>query len=211
MVYAGIDGVMAPTVTQAEKDQRRQKQITRRQQRGKAGVGNTRPLPQRRAGSDERFKVMKIGIVYDQAKQRRHAFVSEEDGKAFGQLLGDHAAQIHLEAADPKLSLTDGAKALLAAIDALGKQVRAPRKKDGVRRLGVYVWKRREMLDDPTALANGWDMGSGPTEATCKTLTLRLKRPGMTWDRDHAAGMMNRIALRESGQWKTYWAQRAAA
>jgi len=215
------------------------------------------------------FKEMKIGVFYDQSKQRRHAFVSEEDGKEFGELLGAHARQIHLEAADRKLSLTDGAKwiwkqvvqwlvfldavlldfyhlaqhvheaarlclgegeaarawaaerlkeakaggakALLAGIDALSNHVRAPRKKDCLRRLRKYVWKRREMLDYPTALANGWDIGSGPTEATCKTLTLRLKRPGMKWDRDHAAGMMNLNAIRESGQWKAYWAHRAAA
>jgi hypothetical protein len=268
-VYAGIDGVMAPTVTQKEKDKRRQKHVTRRQQRGKTGVGNTKPLPPRRPGSDERFKEMKIGTFYDQGKQRRHTFVSEQDGRAFGKLLGAHATLIRLEAADCALSLTDGAKwiwravitwlvclnavlldfyhlaqhvheaarcclgegetarawasarlkdvkeggakALLAEIDALGKQVRAPRKKESVRRLRQYVWKRRDMLDYPTALANGWDIGSGPTEATCKTLTLRLKRPGMKWDRDHAAGMMNLIAMRESGQWKSYWTQRAAA
>ena len=269
LVYAGIDGVMAPTVTETEKRKRRQQQVARRRQRAKAGVGNVKPLPPRRRGSDERFKEMKIGVFYDQAKERRHAFVSEEDGEGFGRLLGAHAAQIRLEAADKKLSLTDGAKwiwnqvvqwlafldavlldffhlaehvheaarcclgegeaarawadgrlkeakaggakTLLAAIDALSKQVRAARKKDCLRRLRQYVWKRRQMLDYPTALANGWDIGSGPTEATCKTLTLRLKRPGMKWDRDHAAGMMNLIAMRESGQWKAYWSRRAAA
>lgn len=268
-VYVGIDGVMAPTVTQKEKDKRRQNHLARRRQRARAGVGNAKPLPRRREGSDERFKEMKIGLFYDQPKERRHVFVSHEDGKAFGALLGAHAAQIQLEAADLKLSLTDGAKwiwnqvvqwlacldvvlldffhlaehvhetarlclgegeaarawasgrlkdvkaggakALLAGIDALDKQVRARRKKDSVRRLRNYVGKRREMLDYPTALANGWDIGSGPTEATCKTLTLRLKRPGMKWDRDHAADMMNLIGMRESGQWKAYWAQKAAA
>ena len=99
---------------------------------------------------------------------------------------------------------------LLAAIDALGKQVRAPQKKECVRKRRDDVGKRREMLDDHTAMANGWDMGSGPTEANGKTLTLRRKRPGMKWDRDHAAGMMNRIAMRRSGQGKTYWPQRMA-
>jgi hypothetical protein len=44
-VYGGVDGVMAPTVTQVEKDKRRQQHITRRQQRGKTGVGNSKPLP----------------------------------------------------------------------------------------------------------------------------------------------------------------------
>ena len=269
LVYVGIDGVMAPTVTEAEKQKRRQQHITRRRQRAKAGTGNARPLPPRREGSDERFKEMKIGVFYDQDKQRRHAFVSEEDGKGFGQLLGVHAAQVQLEKADWKLSLTDGAKwiwnqvvywlvfldavmldffhlaehvheaarlclgegeaarawacerlkeakaggaeALVAGIDALSKQLRAARKKKSLRQLRQYVWKRRQMVDYPKALASGWDIGSGPTEATCKTLTLRLKRPGMKWDRDHAAGMMNLLALRESGQWKAYWNQRAAA
>lgn len=269
LVYTGIDGVMAPTVTRKEKDKRRQKHIQRRKQREKTGVGNARPLPPKRPGSDERYKEMKIGIFYDQGKEHRHAFVSENDGHAFGKLLGKHAALIRLEAADCALSLTDGAKwiwravitwlvcltavlldfyhlaqhvheaarcclgegekarawasaalkevkqggakALLAAIDALAKQVRAEHKKKAIGQLRKYVWKRREMLDYPTALANGWDIGSGPTEATCKTLTLRLKRPGMKWDRDHAAQMMNLIAMRESGQWKAYWDQQAAA
>jgi hypothetical protein len=34
-IYGGVDGVMAPTVTQVEKDKRRQQHITRRQQRGR--------------------------------------------------------------------------------------------------------------------------------------------------------------------------------
>jgi hypothetical protein len=268
-VYAGIDGVMVPTVTAKEKDKRRQKHVARRKQRQTAGVGNTKPLPPRRAGTDQRYKEMKIGTFYDQDKTRRHSFVSEQDGKAFGKLLGTHAALIQLEAADCSLSLTDGAKwiwravitwlvclsavlldfyhlaqhvheaarcclgeteaagawaaeqlsqvkvggakALLAGIDALARQVRAPAKKKALRDLRQYVHKRREMLDYPTALANGWDIGSGPTEATCKTHTLRLKRSGMKWDRDHAGDMMNLISLRESGQWRAYWTPRTAA
>ena len=268
-VYAGIDGVMVAMVTAPEKDKRRKQHVARRKQRQTAGLGNAKPLPPRRAGTDERYKEMKIGVFYDQDKSRRHSFVSEKDGRAFGKLLGAHAALIQLEAADCALSLTDGArwiwravitwlvclsavlldfyhlaqhvheaarcclgeteaarawaaeqlnhvkaggaKALLRGIDTLAGRVRAPRKKKALRLLRQYVHKRREMLDYPTALANGWDIGSGPTEATCKTLTLRLKRPGMKWDGDHAADMMNLISLRESGQWKAYWAQRAAA
>jgi hypothetical protein len=45
----------------------------------------------------------------------------------------------------------------------------------------------------------------------CKTLTLRLKRPGMKWDRDSAAGMMNLQAMYESGQAADYWSQLRAA
>ena len=266
-VYAGVDGVMAPTVTQSEKDKRRRNQSIRRQQRSASGVGNAKPLPPARQGSDERYKEMKIGLFYDQRKRHRHAFVTDGDSDAFGPLLKGHAAQVAFEQADDCISLTDGAKwiagqicqmlllikvmlldfyhlsqhvhaaarcclgetqeakdwtaarlkelkelnvmPVLAAIDALGKKVRAPAKREGLQGLRGYLIARLDMLDYRTALAKGYDIGSGPTEAMCKTLTLRLKRPGMKWDRDHAAAMMNLTALYDSGQAKTYWASAA--
>ena len=262
-VYGGVDGVMAPTVTQAEKDKRRRQHITRRQQRGRAGVGNTRELPAPKPGTDERFKEMKIGIFYDQDKSRRHAFATEKLSKDFAPLLASYARQIGFERAEQTICLFDGAiwiyrqvclallclqvilldfyhlaehvhaaarlclgegetarcwardrlaeakrsdiTALLAAIAALEKTVRSPVKKQSLRGLRNYIEDRREMLDYGQALSEGWDIGSGPTEATCKTLTLRIKRPGMKWDRDNAAAMMNLLALRESGQWDIYW------
>src|SRR5205085_12211531 len=103
-----------------------------------------------------------------------------------------------------------GAQSLLAEIDSLQKRFRSPVKLKSLRLLREYVSERVEMLDYRTAVSSGWDIGSGPTEATCKTLTLRLKRPGMKWDTDHAAGMMNLTALYESGQARSYWIFRAA-
>src|SRR5438309_2128954 len=42
----------------------------------------------------------------------------------------------------------------------------------------------------------------------CENLTLRLKRPGMKWDRDHAGPiMMNLIVFYENGQARAYWAE----
>lgn len=102
-----------------------------------------------------------------------------------------------------------GVTAVLAAIDDLRRQVRSPAKKQSLRLLRDYVVSRMEMLDYPGALAKGWDIGSGPTEAMCKNLTLRLKRPGMKWDRDNAAAMMNLTALYQSDQAKAYWAKAA--
>lgn len=266
-VYGGVDGVMAPTVTQAEKDKRRQQHITRRQQRGKAGVGNTKPLPPPKPGTDERFKEMKIGIFYDQDKTLRHAFATEKLSKDFAPLLASYARQIGFERADQTICLFDGAVwiyrqvclallclqailldiyhlaehvhatarlclgegetarqwahdrmaeakrsdigAMLAAIAAMEKKVRSSAKKTSLRGLRNYIEERREMLNYAHALDEGWDIGSGPTEATCKTLTLRIKRPGMKWDRDNAAAMMNLLALRESGQWDLYWNREA--
>ena len=72
-------------------------------------------------------------------------------------------------------------------------------------RLLNYVSERREMIKYPEFLAKGWQIGSGPTEATCKTLTARLKGSGMRWDADNAEAIMALEALTQSGQWDFYW------
>ena len=104
-----------------------------------------------------------------------------------------------------------GGRTVLAAIEELGKKIRSSAKKESLRRLRRYLVERWEMVEYPQALARGWDIGSGPTEAMCKNLTLRLKRTGMKWDADHAADLMNLVALRESGQWAAYWDTRRIA
>jgi len=268
-VYVGADGVMARTVTQAEKDQRRKDHAIRRQQRGQAGVGNLQPLPRPKAGSDERFKEMKIGLFYDQFKTRKHVFATAGNHERFGELLRRHANALRLERAVETLSLTDGGpwirnqllkhlkklkamlldfyhlsehvwdmahacwgdgeegpawarqqlhdikhfggRPVLSAIDEAKKKLRAPAKQKALRLLRNYIVERWEMVEYPAALAKGWDIGSGPTGAMCKNLTLRLKRSGMKWDTDNAAALMTLVALREGGQWEQYWQIRKTA
>jgi hypothetical protein len=72
-------------------------------------------------------------------------------------------------------------------------------------RLVGYVSERGEMIQYPAFRARGWQIGSGPTEATCKTLTARLKGSGMRWDADNAEAIMALEALSQSGQWAAYW------
>lgn len=72
-------------------------------------------------------------------------------------------------------------------------------------RLIGYVSERRDMIRYPEFQAKGWQIGSGPTEATCKTLTARLKGSGMRWDADNAEAIMGLEALSQSGQWEQYW------
>lgn len=103
-----------------------------------------------------------------------------------------------------------GPSGVLAAIEVLSKSVRSTRKRKRLRRLRNYLIERWEMVDYRQALARGWDIGSGPTEAMCKNLTLRLKRTGMKWDPPNAAAVMNLVALRESGQWDAWWTSSAA-
>lgn len=72
-------------------------------------------------------------------------------------------------------------------------------------RLLNYVSERQEMIQYPAFQEKGWQIGSGPTEATCKTLTARLKGSGMRWDGDNAEALMGLEALYQSGQWDAYW------
>lgn len=268
-VYAGIDGVMAPMVTQAEKTRRRKEHVIRRQARVRAGMGNAKPLPEANPGHKDRYREMKIGVFYDQAKALRHCFATAKRWRGFAQLMKCYAEAVDFAKAGESLSLTDGAKWILSvlcmvlgyikvalldfyhlsqhvhqaakaclgetpqamawanarleeiktqgvqpvlrAIAELNQKVRSPAKKRQLRLLRDYLLKRLEMLDYKQAIADGRDIGSGPTEAMCKNLTLRLKRTGMKWDQHHAEAMMNLTALYESGQKKSYWSTRKAA
>ena len=78
-------------------------------------------------------------------------------------------------------------------------------KRKAADRLLNYASERREMIRYPEFVGKGWQIGSGPTEATCKTLTARLKGSGMRWDADNAEALMALEALTQSGQWEVYW------
>lgn len=266
--YVGADGVMVRGVTQTEKQKRRRRHEVRREERDQAGIGNTKPLPSPSSGTKDAFKEMKIGLFYDQSKERVFTFATQENHACFGRLMEKHADQLALADAPTLVSITDGAPwirnrilehlpyidamlldfyhlsehiwdtakcclsksdearkwaedqlheikhvgpaGVLTAIAALSKKARSPRKKKSLRLLRNYLTERWEMLDYRRALARGWDIGSGPTEAMCKNLTLRLKRTGMKWDPSNAAAVMNLVALRESGQWDAWWASAAA-
>jgi hypothetical protein len=88
---------------------------------------------------------------------------------------------------------------------------RAAAKRKEADRLTHYVSDRREMIDYPRFLANGWRIGSGPTESQCRVVPGRVKRPGKRWDADNAEAVMALEAAHQSDQWRTYWATCAAA
>ena len=78
-------------------------------------------------------------------------------------------------------------------------------KRKAADRLLNYVTERREMIRYPSFLANGWQIGSGPTEAQCKLTVGRLKGRSRRWDRPHAAAVAALDSLERSGQWHRYW------
>lgn len=78
-------------------------------------------------------------------------------------------------------------------------------KREAAEGLQNYVSDRREMICYPELLAKGWDIGSGPTEAMCKTVTQRIKGSGKRWDLQNANKVMALQCLEQSGLWQDYW------
>jgi len=102
----------------------------------------------------------------------------------------------------------------LVMLDHLGHYVRRHRvgpKAEVLRSLRQYVAKRVNMTDYPSYRRLGYDVGSGPTESFCGTLTKRLKGRGMRWDKDNAESMMALASLYYSNLWQNYWQARRAA
>jgi hypothetical protein len=84
-------------------------------------------------------------------------------------------------------------------------KLRGVRKRKAADQLWESVSTRSPMIDYPASLAKGWPIGSGPTEAMCKTTTKRLKGSGMRWDGPNAEAVMGLAALEQSDQWEGDW------
>jgi hypothetical protein len=68
-----------------------------------------------------------------------------------------------------------------------------------------YIAERRPMIRYPEFRQRGWQIGSGPTEAQCKSATQRLKGRGRRWDRCNAEALMALDCLENSHAWSLYW------
>jgi len=101
--------------------------------------------------------------------------------------------------------LDKGPEQALEQIRSLHKTLRAPDKRKALGQLIHFIEVRREMTQYPQFHAAGYEIGSGPTEAFCKTLTGRLKGQGMRWDRPNAEAMMALASVRSSHLWQSYW------
>ena len=98
----------------------------------------------------------------------------------------------------------DGYDAAWDLLTELQKPLRG-RKREAAKRLMQYVVERRAMIRYPQFRRQHWQIGSGPTEAECKTTTSRVKGRGRRWDSANAEAMMALAALHDSGLWKQHW------
>jgi len=83
--------------------------------------------------------------------------------------------------------------------------LRSAKKRAAINSLMQYAAERREMIRYPEYRSRHWQIGSGPTEAECKTTTHRIKGRGRRWDSDNAEAMMALAALHDSGMWNQHW------
>jgi len=81
-------------------------------------------------------------------------------------------------------------------------------KRKAIQGLMQYVAERVGTIRYPEFRAKHWQIGSGPTEAECKTTTSRLKGRGRRWDSDNAEAMMALAALDDSKMWNKRWSTR---
>lgn len=108
------------------------------------------------------------------------------------------------------LALQVDVDAVLDEITQQRLRLRARGKRAALSRLRNYVGERVRMMDYAACRAKGWDIGSGPTESLCKTMTARLKGSGMRWDPPNAEAMLALTALHDSREWDAYWHQQGA-
>jgi hypothetical protein len=261
-LYVGVDGVMVPVVTDAEKIKRREKVVAQRHAVARHGR-SLPPLPPRRPAADLPYKEFKTITFYDETNEHHHVLLSRARRIKVGPLLRREATRLKFLEADERIAIVDGASWIPPQLDDadlrlhgcgldfyhLAENVHAARRRvfgetndagktwaatllhtlkhDGyepaheqllkwltplrgrnrqaAKRLLDYVVKRRDMINYPEFLTQGWQLGSGPTESRCKTGTTRLKRSGARWNLRNAESVAALTNLRDSDQWQLYW------
>ena len=122
----------------------------------------------------------------------------------------DEAARTQWQTQAKDILYEQGGEALLTYLQALALPPEAPAQtREELRKLIGYFTNNRHRTDYPSYRRQGWDIGSGPTEAGCKIIGERLKGSGMRWVEDGAVTVASLRALYVSGGkiWDGFWAQ----
>jgi hypothetical protein len=107
----------------------------------------------------------------------------------------------------------EGGAAILAWLEGLDLREN-PRVKPAWEEIVTYFRNQCHRMDYPSYRAQGWQIGSGPVEAACKTVIgQRMKGSGMRWGHEGAEGVchLRALLLSEKGQWDAFWAHRRKA
>jgi hypothetical protein len=90
-------------------------------------------------------------------------------------------------------------------------KLRSKVKRKSVDGLAGYLLERKDKVDYASFRAAGFDIGSGPTESMCKSLSRRMKGIGMRWAGRNLEPMVALESLHQSNLWPHYWSTRLAA
>lgn len=90
-------------------------------------------------------------------------------------------------------------------------RLRSKTKRKSLDDLMRYLLERRDKVDYARFRAAGYDVGSGPTESMCKSLSRRMKGIGMRWTGKNAESMVALETLHQSNLWSNYWSNKFAA
>jgi hypothetical protein len=118
-LYVSADGVMVPTITQAEKDKRREAVMERRAKMPRKQRRRLRRLGSVKKGTDQRYKQMYLSSIYDQEQEHRLVGVTRQKIKGLQHLLRREAARVRLPAAAERVGVVDGAVCLRNTLEDL--------------------------------------------------------------------------------------------
>jgi hypothetical protein len=118
-VYVSADGVLVPSITQAEKDKRRAKVREKRAEVPRKERRRLRRLGPVKKGTDQRYKQVYVSSFYDQRQEHRLVGVTRGKAKGLKRLLRREAARVHLRAACERVGVVDGAVCLRDMLDDL--------------------------------------------------------------------------------------------
>lgn len=93
---------------------------------------------------------------------------------------------------------------LWAKLEAWRKTLRGQRKREAADNLMRYLITRKEMVAYAHFRERGWDIGSGPIESQCKTVTQRIKGRGRRWNPANIQAIANLTAILDNGEWNHY-------
>lgn len=124
--------------------------------------------------------------------------------KARREIFGEDEAGAKWLESLTNILMEHGVDSLLSELVAQ-KPIYSGRKLQAIEQFIGYVSERREIIRYRELRARGIQIGSGPTEAQCKTTTQRIKGRGRRWDFANAEYLMNLAALEASDLWDKYW------
>ncbi len=170
-IYTGVDGVMVPAITEAEKVKRREATKQKRQRSGK----KCRPLPPRRKGTDEKFKEFKVVTFYDETGKHWHEVLTRGRWHTVGPLVRREARRLNFAAADEKIANVDGATRIRNQLEAKPHELPL----DG---LGLDFYHLAENVPKSRRIVFGDDSDEGRTWAENLLHTLKHEGYQPAWE-----------------------------